>query len=476
MTSATLFVSDVYQGRNLEGLERGTIKKLLVLEDLPKPANYHGGGSTPIGHGGTWTLKRILGTVPVEADGSASFEVPPMRSIYLALLDGEDRSVKQMRSFVTLQPGEQRSCVGCHEYRTEPVPTVRPVTAQRRAPSRIEPIAGVPGIVDFPRDVQPVLDRHCVECHRPGQRDGGIDLTGGRGPTYSLAFYNLILHRQITDGAGYRGEGLENAGGRPIGNDAPYTTFSSASPLMDTIVEDHYQVRMSDRERAAIRLWIDTAAQYAGTYAAYGTGQIGAWWRNNDPIREMADDWPSTAPAAEAVKRRCAACHGKMLPRFVTDQVRVDSYGDMEGWQRPTSWFSRHTVFNLTHPEKSLMLLAPLARDAGGYAVGAAPEPELITEDRAKPPKPVTHPVVFTGTDDPDYARILTHIRAAGARLDEIKRFDMPGFRPRREYLREMKRFGVLPASFDPKKDAADPYDLDRRYWESLRHQAVSGR
>jgi hypothetical protein len=240
---------------------------------------------------------------------------------------------------------------------------------------------------------------------------------------------------------------------------------------MNKLGPDHHQVRMSQRERAVIRLWIDTAAQYAGTYAAYGTGQIGAWWRNNDPIREMADDWPSTAPAAEAVERRCATCHGKMLPRFVTDQVPVDSYGDLEGWQRPTSRFSRHAVFNLTHPEKSLMLLAPLSREEGGYAAGTAPEPALIIEDRANPPKPVTHPVVFTDANDSDYLKILAHIRAAGARLDEIKRFDMPGFRPRLEYLREMKRFGVLPASFDPAADAADPYDLDRRYWESLQYR-----
>ena len=63
----------------------GQIRKLLVLEDLPKPANFHGGGSQPIGHGVTSTLKRVLGTVPVEADGSAHFTVPAMRSIYFAL-------------------------------------------------------------------------------------------------------------------------------------------------------------------------------------------------------------------------------------------------------------------------------------------------------------------------------------------------------------------------------------------------------
>jgi mono/diheme cytochrome c family protein len=394
-----------------------------------------------------------------------------MRSIYLALLDAEDRSVKQMRSFVTLQPGEQRSCVGCHEYRTETPLRDRKAAALRRAPSRIAPITGVPEILDFPRDVQPILDRHCVECHRPGRREGGIELTGDRGPTYSLAFYNLLLHRQVKDNAGYGWEGIQNVGGRPAGNDAPYTTYSSASPLMDKLGTNHFGVCLSAHERTVVRLWIDTAAQYAGTYAAYGTGQIGAWWRNNEPIREMANDWPTTAPALDAMQRRCASCHGNRMPRFVTDQIALDGYGDLEGWQRPTTRYSRHTIFNLTHPEQSVALMATLSREAGGYAVGPPGEPKPVPGDHAKAPKPVTHPVIFADTQDPDYVKILAHLRAAAARLDEIKRFDMPGFKPRAEYVREMKRFGVLPASFDLAKEPINVYEIDRQYWRLFWHE-----
>ena len=465
--TATLFVANVYQGRNMDGIKSGDIRKLLVLEDLPKPANYHGGGSTPIAHGGTWSLKRILGTVPVAADGSAFFEVPPMRSLYLALLDGDGRSIKQMRSFMTLQPGEQRSCIGCHEARTQAPPPQPGLTTLQRAPSRIEPLAGVPEVLDFPRDIQPILDRNCMRCHDAKKRAGGVVLTGDRGPTYSLAYYNLLLHRQITDGAGYGWEGVRNVEGRPVGNDAPYTMYSSASPLMDKIGGHHHDAKLTADEKQLVRLWIDTAAQYAGTYAALGTGQIGAWWHNNEPIREMADAWPSTAPARDAVERRCADCHGKMLPRFVTDQVPVDAYGDFEGWQRPTSRFSRHTVFNLTKPAGSLMLMAPLAKAAGGYAAGKQ-EQATVREDRAHAPKAVGHPVIFETVEDPDYVKILAHLRAAGQRLDEIGRFDMPGFKPSEQYVREMRRYGVLPAGFDLMEDPIDVYATDRKYWQSL--------
>jgi hypothetical protein len=469
--AATLFVADVYQGRNMQGVKRGSIKKMLVLEQLPKPVNYHGGGSTPIAHGGTWTLKRILGTVPVAEDGSVYFEAPPLRSLYFALLDEYDRSVKQMRSFVTLRPGEHRGCIGCHESRTQSPPPGRRPRALRHKASRIEPIAGAPEIFDFPRDVQPILHRHCVSCHNAEKRTGGVVLTGNRGPTYSLAYYNLILHRQITDGAGYGWEGLENVNGRPIGNDAPFTMYSYAAPLMDKIDGSHHDVKLTADEQTLVRLWIDTAAPYAGTYAAYGTGQIGAWWRNNEPIREMADDWPTTKPARESIERKCGACHGRMLPRFVTDQIPVDVYGDLEGWQRPTSRFSRHTVFDLTQPSKSLVLMAPLAREEGGYAAGA-PEPvKLITEDKSRPPKPVSHPVIFASVEDPDYQNILAHLRAAQARLDTIKRFDMLGFKPRPEYVREMKRYGILADSFNPASEAIDVYAADQEYFRMFWHR-----
>jgi len=415
-----------------------------------------------------------LGTVPVAEDGSAFFEVPPLRSIYLALLDEQDRSVKQMRSFVTLQPGESRGCVGCHEDRTQAPPSRLVRSAQGHQPSKIEPLEGVPEIIDFPRHVQPILDRRCVSCHDAATREGGVVLTGHRGPTYSLAYYNLMLHRQVTDGAGFGWEGIDNVGGRPVGNDSPYTTYSSASPLMGKIDPGHHGVELSDAERTLLRLWIDTAAQYAGTYAAYGTGQIGGWWHNNEPTREMADNWPTTRPATESIERRCAACHGAMLPRFVTDQIPVDAFGDLEGWQRPTSRFSRHTVFDLTQPDESLILMAPLARDAGGYAVGGGAVQEPIIEDRSEAPRPVEHPVVFTSVDDPDYLTILAHLRAAQERLNEIRRFDMPGFAPRREYVREMVRFGILPADFDAGHDPIDVYETDRRYWRSLWHKPES--
>ena len=114
---------------------------------------------------------------------------------------------------------------------------------------------------------------------------------------------------------------------------------------------------------------------------------------------------------------------------------------------------SRHIVFHLSRPAKSLALLAPLAASAGGYGL-------CVATPTATPP--------FATTADPDNQRILAMVTRGQARLDEIKRFDMPGFRPDPAYVREMKRYGVLPATLDPAKDAIDVYATDRTYWRSL--------
>ena len=115
---------------------------------------------------------------------------------------------------------------------------------------------------------------------------------------------------------------------------------------------------------------------------------------------------------------------------------------------------SRHIVFNLSRPNKSLMLLAPLSQTAGGWGLCRDP----------KTRQPAT---VFADTSDPGYQAILS-LSIAGQRfLDQDKRFDMPGFRPRRDWVREMQRFQILPATLTP-ADVTDVYGVEQAYWKSL--------
>ena len=199
--TGTLILSDVYEGRNMGSVKRGDIKKLLVLEQLPKPANFSG-GQEPLSIGGTFTLQRVLGTVPVEADGSAHFKVPAVRSVFFVALDEQGLAVKRMQSFLAVQPGETTSCVGCHEQRTR-TPHDRPcqvLSALCREADEIEPFEDMPDVFDFSRDIQPILDRHCIKCHNSTRRDGNVDLSGDLTPLFTTSYWTMFTDQLVSDG------------------------------------------------------------------------------------------------------------------------------------------------------------------------------------------------------------------------------------------------------------------------------------
>ncbi|MBM4017807.1 MAG: hypothetical protein FJ288_05675 [Planctomycetes bacterium] len=188
---AVVFVQDVYAGRGLAGVPRGTIKGLRL-------AAYHFGypglaGPDLIGYGGPWEAMRILGTVPVAEDGSALFRVPADTPLAIQALDAEGKAVQLMRSWYTAMPGETVACIGCHERTGDAPPPVaasglptaaaaaRGGAAAPGAPAalargavEITPWRGPPRGFDFEREVQPVLDRHCAGCHDGRPRPDGL--------------------------------------------------------------------------------------------------------------------------------------------------------------------------------------------------------------------------------------------------------------------------------------------------------------
>jgi len=431
----------------MAGVRRGEIKKLLVLETLPKPINFTG-GMDPLTYGGSFTLERILGTVPVEADGSAHVELPALRGLFFVALDENDLAVKRMQSFLTVQPGETTGCIGCHESRTEAFARPGRPEAARRPPSRIEPIADCPEVFDFPRDIQPILDRHCVACHgyeetaAGGPYAGRVILTGDRGPMFSHAYYTMTVKRLFSDG---RNLAKSNYPPRAIG--------SSASRILPMLDKGHHDVRATAHEKKMMRLWIETGAPYPGTYAALGCGSIGGYAENIQVHTDFG--WPSTRKGHEVIKRRCASCHqGKTaLPRAMADEIGLSFW--RFSLDDPRQRMSRHILFNLTRPEKSLLLLAPLSRSAGGFELCGSKGESAI---------------VFADTNDPDYQALLQMVSAGRQYLEKIKRFDMPGFQPREAYLREIRRYGVEPVR-RPGGELVDPYLTDEAYWRSLWHE-----
>jgi cytochrome c553 len=466
-----LIVVDVYQGRNMQGVNRGAIKKLLILENLPKPVNF-GGSMDPISYGGSYTLNRVLGTVPVEPDGSVNMKVPPLRSLQLVALDQRDLSVKRMLSFLTVMPGERTSCTGCHEDRVQSPPNRPRLMALQRPPSEILPVPGTPEVFDYPRDIQPIWNRHCLTCHDVDKYAGRALLTGDQGSMFTLSYFTLSARLQMADGRDLA-----------RGNYAPYTIGSAASALLNKCEESHYGVKLAPLELRTVKLWIDAGATFPGTYAALGGGMLGSYAALQYGTKPKTDylSWPALKGAKAAMDRRCSSCHqrDRQLPNSPADNLGlrlhhlqygggqprfwdppwVKVYGDgslrlgslewMKKYADPRMQFSEHILYNLSRPEKSLQLLAPLAKSAGGYGICG----EILAD-----------------TVDADYQDLLAGIREAKAQLEAITRFNMPRFRPEPEYVREMKRYGVLPASYQL-ADPIDVYDTDRRYWQSMWHR-----
>ena len=432
--TGTMMLADVYTGRNMEGVRPGQIKKLLVLEILPKPVNFSGGMDLTSWLG-TFTLERVLGTVPVEADGSAYFEVPASRPVFFVALDANDLSVKRMQSFTNVMPGEVLGCLGCHETRTQAPRAAARTTplAVRRPPSPIAPFAGLPDVLDFRRDVQPVLNARCVACHSYEDPKGHVVLTDDLGISWSISYYTLLATGQVADGR------------NGFGNQMPRTIGSSASKLMQKIDGSHYGVSLTPEQRRTTWLWIESGAPYAGTYAAL---------RN---LEEQNREGPMHAVLGFAVlNQRCRQCHGQgrqapPLPVGLSEQERTEMVKTLqlapyERIVRKDDYrFSSHVLLNMSRPEYSPLLLGPLPKSAGGWA---------------------SCPDGFQGTQDPGYRDLLAAIRSGKGQLDAVPRYGTPQFRPNRQYLREMRRFGVLAAQFDPARDPIDVFRIDQEYWK----------
>ena len=433
--TGTLTLNNVYIGRNMKGVKQGDIKKLLILETMPKPLNFGNGlhDFIPISLGGTFTLERIIGTVPVEEDGSAHFEVPANRPLFLIAVNGKNETVKRMHSFLSVMPGETLSCIGCHEDRVN-TPQTRPMIYQalKRAPSRIEPVPDVPYMIDYPSHVQPILDKHCVRCHSPDKPDGRIILTGDHGPCFSHSYVTLF-------GMGYVSQGENRAG-----NTAPRTVGDVASPLMGMLDGSHHEARLSPPEAEMIRNWIHIGAPYPGTYAALGTGMI----RKSTLTEEYH---PAEKQATAAFNRSCTKCHKNRMPGMTTYSIAGRK-------NKNTQFWDSHMAINLSFPEKSALLLAPLSREAGGW--GTCQENGVGAIEHKS---------------DPVYLTIHSWIKEGKKCLENNKRWDMPGFKPHPYYIREMKRYGILPETFNNETDTVDVFTLERKYFESSWHYPDGG-
>jgi len=302
--TGTYYVQDVYAGPGLTGVARGTVKTLRVVElefrvaGIGSNSNGGPGGgaliSTPVAIGnGTWDPKRILGDVPVQEDGSAFFEVPARTPVYFQLLDERGRMVQTMRSWSTLQPGENASCVGCHEHKNSVPVAERPLTiALQQPPETLLPFYDIEGGMSFPRDIQPILDRHCTRCH-DGRADVPYALTArevldpGAKRRWTESYLALTHARADSPQDGqWRGNPdhplvcwVSTQSAPPM--QPPYAAGANRSRLIDMLERGHEDVQLCREELDKLSAWIDLGVPFCRDYVEANTWTDHEWAKHN---------------------------------------------------------------------------------------------------------------------------------------------------------------------------------------------------
>jgi hypothetical protein len=315
---AACMVTNVYHG--LKGVEPGRVKYLRVLEQVPRPwatRRYWPGDQYDQQHACVTKdthlgLKVLHGVVPVEEDGSAYFTVPADANIFLQVLDKDFMALQTERTYVNYRPGEVRGCVGCHETPRD-TPTLKAggtPLAFRRPPSQIGPQLGektAGRALNYATDVQPVWDKHCLECHGAEKQEAKLDLRGTLTDLFSVSYENLVPERR-------RGKSKLDRGvlGPVIGENHPKTgnvdylpplsLGSHTSILMAMLskgrvrlrdpkqaeraaelIKGHEKVQLTPEELVRVATWVDTNAQYYGTY----------WGHKNLRYKDLPDFRPT---------------------------------------------------------------------------------------------------------------------------------------------------------------------------------------
>ena len=402
---ATVCLQDIYTGLEPH-VRRGEVKQICVVQEIeksrwapqafthPKSGNIacFGFQFPLVSCGATYSPKKIWGYARVEKDGSANFKVPSGLPIYFMALDSEGRAVQRMRSFTHLMPGEVQGCTGCHANRNMVTSRNADLAmAFDHEPQELEPPEwGVEGF-SYPRVVQPVWDKYCIECHNEREAADDVDLSGDKTDFFNVSYE--ILARKGT--LGETDFARHGAHGGLMGK-SPYTSWistyngeeanilqvtpktwgSPASRLTEIIMTGHPdrdgkpRFTMDGAARRRVFTWIDLNVPYYHTSVSNHYQRKGCRRMMPEQLDKVLDD---------VAARRCASCHQQGIPR---------------------KFYTR-----ILKPEHNSFLLAPLGKTSGG------------TEACGK--------AIFPTKEDPDYQAILATFKPIEELLKERPRMDM---------------------------------------------------
>ncbi len=259
---ATVFIQDLYEGEGLRNVPRGTIKSLRVFTYeyayLNSPSDFDAQG---IQSG--WDIKRELGTVEVESDGSVIFTIPANTPVSLQSLDENGAAVQWMRSWFTAMPGELVSCIGCHEdQNTIPVP--KRVQASLKHPEKLTPPTGGIRPFAFETEIQPVLDKYCISCH--DGISGRPYFKGDKKEIYKRGVVTPIERHYLTSYLNLHPYVYRQGPEADMYVLRPYEYHASNSDLIQVLDKGHHGVVVDAADLQTLYKWIDLNAPYFGSF------------------------------------------------------------------------------------------------------------------------------------------------------------------------------------------------------------------
>ena len=387
---AVCALSDAAYG--CDGLDPKQVRHVRISHRIPWPYDQRYGAlryeNVALSEGISWTPVEVLGTVPVEADGSAHFRVPVDTPVYFQLLDENFMELRRMRSFISFQPGEMRGCVGCHESQaTAPTPPAGLLAWSRESSIPTPPPWGVRPL-NFLRDIQPVFDRNCVSCHGGLKPAGDLDFTGGltTGIRFKTRFggelgldghntaYRTLITKELV--------AYSNKSDPADAISQPLEFGSHRSRLISTLRDGPCAKRVTLSPDDWLRLvtWVDANAPYHSHFINT---------RPEVPPYDLPADTELIGQINDVHARRCTPCH------TAQEVTRAD-------------WI------DLRQPEHSLFLAASLATMTTGRKC-------------AKPQ--------YAGTHDEDYQALLKLVEDALQKAWSAPRRDLRGLLPQADEL-----------------------------------------
>ena len=311
---ATIYMANVYSGAALEGVPRGTVKRLRIF-------SYHfayhnmGGQINRVGLDGPWDVKRIIGTAPVEADGSAYFRAPSNTPLSLQPLDAEGKAIQLMRSWLTAMPGENLSCVGCHD-RQNTTPPNHDTLALAKPPAHITPWYGPTRGFSFEREVQVVLDKHCTGCHDGQARSTGEPMLDFRSkPAVHLQAASDVYNAGAKFTPSYLA--LRSFVRSPtIESDMhalpPGEFHADTTRLVQLLRKGHYGIELDQEAWDRLITWIDLNAPAHGTWHEIVGDELVAHQR--DRRREMMKLYAGRDEDPEAIFHPASSSVEQVIP------------------------------------------------------------------------------------------------------------------------------------------------------------------